>query len=97
VIMWTMTQLNAAISALTGVRTNSRGPISAAGRARIAAAQRARWAKVIRREGCRYRQAEAKDVSGCNRQDTGGTKSEVGELEKTTKEHVSFVSESIAD
>lgn len=39
-------QLNTAISALTGVRTGSRGSISAAGRARIAAAQRARWAKV---------------------------------------------------
>jgi len=38
-------QLNTAISALTGVRPNSRGPISAAGRARIAAAQRARWAR----------------------------------------------------
>ena len=45
-LMSRLQQLNAAISALTGVRTNSKGPISAAGRARIAAAQRARWAKV---------------------------------------------------
>jgi hypothetical protein len=39
-------QLNRAVSALTGARSNRRGKISAAGRARIAAAQRARWAKV---------------------------------------------------
>ena len=41
-------QLDAAIAALTGVsgrRTGTRRNISAAGRARIAAAQRARWAK----------------------------------------------------
>ena len=37
-------QLNNAISALTGVRQGSRR-LSAAARARIAAAQRARWAK----------------------------------------------------
>jgi uncharacterized phosphosugar-binding protein len=38
-------QLNAAVSALTGASSISSGTISAAGRARIAAAQRARWAK----------------------------------------------------
>jgi hypothetical protein len=40
-------RLNNAISALNGPRGNQtrRGAISAAGRARIAAAQRARWAK----------------------------------------------------
>jgi len=38
-------QLNNAISALTGASSNRRGTISSAGRARIAAAQRARWAK----------------------------------------------------
>lgn len=42
-------RLNSAISALTGVSHDGTRPvprISAAGRARIAAAQRARWAKV---------------------------------------------------
>lgn len=42
-------QLDAALAALTGVsgkRTGTRRKISAAGRARIAAVQRARWAKV---------------------------------------------------
>jgi hypothetical protein len=39
-------QLTNAVSALTGLNSNRRGrTISAAGRARIAAAQRARWAK----------------------------------------------------
>ena|SRR5690242_8612986 len=38
-------QLNNAISALTGASRTRRGTISSAGRARIAAAQRARWAK----------------------------------------------------
>jgi hypothetical protein len=45
----TVEQLDAALAALTGVsgkRTETRRKISAAGRARIAAAQRARWAKV---------------------------------------------------
>jgi hypothetical protein len=43
--------LDAALAALNGGpyrRTASRSPMSAAGRARIAAAQRARWAKVRR-------------------------------------------------
>jgi len=40
-----LNRLNAAISALTGVGTNRKRRISVAGRARIAAAQRARWAK----------------------------------------------------
>jgi hypothetical protein len=40
-----LSHLNEALSALTGVSQNRRGPISAAGRARITAAQRARWAK----------------------------------------------------
>jgi len=48
-----MEALNRAISALDGVSTNgarrTRG-ISAAGRARIAAAQKARWARIKRRE-----------------------------------------------
>ena len=42
-------RLDAALAALTGVsgkRTGTRRKISSAGRARIAAAQRARWAKV---------------------------------------------------
>jgi hypothetical protein len=42
-------QLDAALAALNGshgIRTGTRGVMSAAGRARIAAAQRARWAKV---------------------------------------------------
>ncbi|HEX4922146.1 MAG TPA: hypothetical protein VFV92_15585 [Candidatus Bathyarchaeia archaeon] len=40
-------RLNKALSALTGASNTRRGrAISAAGRARIAAAQRARWAKV---------------------------------------------------
>jgi uncharacterized phosphosugar-binding protein len=38
-------QLNNAVSALTATNGIRRGNISAAGRARIAAAQRARWAK----------------------------------------------------
>jgi predicted nucleic acid-binding Zn-ribbon protein len=38
-------QLNNAISALTGASSTRRGTLSSAGRARIAAAQRARWAK----------------------------------------------------
>ena len=45
----TVEQLDAALAALTGVsgkRTGTRRKISAAGRARIAAAQRARWAKL---------------------------------------------------
>jgi len=45
----TVEQLDAALAALTGVsgkRTGTRRKISAAGKARIAAAQRARWAKV---------------------------------------------------
>ena len=45
----TVEQLDAALAALTGVSgkgTGTRSKISAAGRARIAAAQRARWAKV---------------------------------------------------
>jgi hypothetical protein len=39
-------QLNKAVSALTGTKSAHRGTISSAGRARIAAAQRARWAKI---------------------------------------------------
>jgi hypothetical protein len=49
----TVEQLDLALAALTGVsgkRTGTRRKMSAAGRARIAAAQRARWAKV-RRDG----------------------------------------------
>lgn len=45
----TVEQLDAALAALTGVSgkgTRTRRKISAAGRARIAAAQRARWAKL---------------------------------------------------
>ena len=45
----TVEQLDAALAALTGVshnRTGTRRTISAAGKARIAAAQRARWARV---------------------------------------------------
>jgi hypothetical protein len=46
----TVEQLDAALAALDGGsyrrRTGSRRKISAAGRARIAAAQRARWAKI---------------------------------------------------
>src|SRR5215469_16482325 len=45
----TLTQLDAALAALTGVsgnRTRTRSRLSAAARARISAAQRARWAKV---------------------------------------------------
>jgi hypothetical protein len=45
----TVEQLDAALAALTGVsgnRARTRSPLSAAARARIAAAQRARWAKV---------------------------------------------------
>ena len=38
-------QINNAVSALTGASSTRRGKISLAGRARIAAAQRARWAK----------------------------------------------------
>jgi uncharacterized phosphosugar-binding protein len=38
-------QINNAVSALTGAGNTRRGTISPAGRARIAAAQRARWAK----------------------------------------------------
>jgi uncharacterized phosphosugar-binding protein len=38
-------QLNSAVSALTAASGTRRGTISSAGRARIAAAQRARWAK----------------------------------------------------
>ena len=38
-------QLNKAVSALTGASSTHRGTISSGGRARIAAAQRARWAK----------------------------------------------------
>jgi hypothetical protein len=47
-------QLDAALAALTGVsgkRTGTRRNISAAGRARIAAAQRARWARVRTKSG----------------------------------------------
>jgi hypothetical protein len=47
-------QLDAALAALTGVsgkRTGTRRKISAAGRARIAAAQRARWARVRTKSG----------------------------------------------
>ena len=50
----TVQQLDAALAALTGVsvrRTGTIRKISAAGRARIAAAQRARWAKVRRNGG----------------------------------------------
>ena len=43
-------QLNAAIASLGGLSKNShkgrKGTMSAAGRARVAAAQRARWAKI---------------------------------------------------
>lgn len=38
-------QINKAVSALKGASSTRRGIISTAGRARIAAAQRARWAK----------------------------------------------------
>jgi uncharacterized phosphosugar-binding protein len=38
-------QISNAVSALTGTSRTRRGKISPAGRARIAAAQRARWAK----------------------------------------------------
>jgi len=46
-------RLDAALAALNGVgrKTGTRRTISAAGRARIAAAQRARWAKVRRNSG----------------------------------------------
>ena len=47
-------RLDAAIAALNGAsgkRTGTRGGMSAAARARIAAAQRARWAKVKRNGG----------------------------------------------
>jgi len=50
----TVEQLDAALSALTGVsgnRTRTRSRLSAAARARIAAAQRARWAKARRNGG----------------------------------------------
>jgi len=50
----TVEQLDAALAALTGVsgkRTGTRRKISAAGRASIAAAQRARWAKVRKNGG----------------------------------------------
>jgi hypothetical protein len=50
----TVEQLDAALAALTGVsgkRTETRRKISAAGRARIAAAQRARWARVRTKSG----------------------------------------------
>ena len=50
----TVEQLDAALTALTGVsgkRTGARRKISAAGRARIAAAQRERWAKVRGKRG----------------------------------------------
>lgn len=50
----TVEQLNAALAALNGAsyrrRSGTRRTISAAGRARIAAAQRVRWAK-LRRNG----------------------------------------------
>jgi hypothetical protein len=50
--------LNAAISAFTGVYagtkpTRKKRTISAAGRKRIAAAQRARWAKIRAKKGTR--------------------------------------------
>ncbi len=41
-----LTQINNALAALNGSKNGTRKGISAAGRARIAAAQRARWAKV---------------------------------------------------
>ena len=41
-----LANLNAALIALNGSGSSRRGTMSAAGRARIAAAQRARWAKV---------------------------------------------------
>ena len=48
-------QLDAALTALNGAgrgrRTGTRGRMSAAGRARIAAGQRARWAKVKAKNG----------------------------------------------
>ncbi len=47
----TLERLDAALAALNGAsgqRTRTRSKMSAAGRARIAAAQRARWAKVRR-------------------------------------------------
>ena len=50
----TVEQLDAALAALTGVSGKGRGTgshLSAAARARIAAAQRARWAKVRARGG----------------------------------------------
>jgi hypothetical protein len=40
-----LARLNNALSALTGTGPSRKGRMSAAGRARIAAAQRARWAK----------------------------------------------------
>ena len=40
-----LVQLNKAVSALTAASGTRRGTISSAGRARIAAAQRTRWAK----------------------------------------------------
>ena len=46
----TVEQLDAALAALDG-GTGTRRKISAVGRARIAAAQRARWAKVRRNDG----------------------------------------------
>ncbi len=51
----TVEQIDAALAALSGGsygrKTRTRRKISAAGRARIAAAQRARWAKVPRNGG----------------------------------------------
>ena len=46
-VMQQLSGLNAALTAFAGVYVgNGRRPISAAGRRRIAAAQRARWAKI---------------------------------------------------
>ena len=54
----TVERLNAALSALNGGsygrRTGTRRKISAAGRARIAAAQRARWARVRTESGHKH-------------------------------------------
>ena len=53
----TVEQLGAALAALAGVsgeRTGTRRKISAAGRARITAAQRARWARVRTKSGQKH-------------------------------------------
>ena len=84
-------RLNRAISALKGASNNRMGRgISAAGRARIAAAQRVRWAKPRGQKIVSDQWAEtAQDLHNCVGQHSRGSEDPLGKVEKAAKDGLS--------